>query len=156
MATQLSLNDFKATPNGRTIAEILGRADTVRAMEELSRSGRPAVLAIDRALAEDALLDEIEKRHVGRWVRDVLADRGWRPRRRAHFRSGRFFGSGAVYERPEQPPLIIDSPPPSPEIRERIRRVQEMMRPYIIPGVSIVDELIAERRAEAARELDES
>ncbi|MGE3909966.1 MAG: AbrB/MazE/SpoVT family DNA-binding domain-containing protein, partial [Chloroflexota bacterium] len=31
--------------------------------------------------------------------------------------------------------------------RESIRRVQERVRPYIRPGESIVDELIAERRA---------
>jgi hypothetical protein len=33
-----------------------------------------------------------------------------------------------------------------------LRRIQESMRPYIRPGVSVVDEFIAERRAEAARE----
>lgn len=33
-----------------------------------------------------------------------------------------------------------------------IAAVQAMMRPYAIEGVSIVDELIADRRAEAARE----
>ncbi|MFL5330337.1 MAG: AbrB/MazE/SpoVT family DNA-binding domain-containing protein [Gemmataceae bacterium] len=33
-----------------------------------------------------------------------------------------------------------------------IRDIQEHCRQYVIPGVSIVDELIAERRAEAARE----
>jgi AbrB family looped-hinge helix DNA binding protein len=37
-------------------------------------------------------------------------------------------------------------------VSEGIRRVQERMKPYVIPGQSIVDELIAERRAEAARE----
>ncbi|MGE3913772.1 MAG: hypothetical protein AB7K36_30795, partial [Chloroflexota bacterium] len=39
--------------------------------------------------------------------------------------------------------------------RESIRRVQERVRPYIRPGESIVDELIAERRAEALPELSE-
>jgi AbrB family looped-hinge helix DNA binding protein len=39
---------------------------------------------------------------------------------------------------------------------EVIRRVQESMRPYIVPGKSIVDELIAERRAEVAREEAEA
>lgn len=33
-----------------------------------------------------------------------------------------------------------------------IRRIQDAMRPYIRPGVSVADEFIAERRAEAARE----
>ena len=34
----------------------------------------------------------------------------------------------------------------------RVRRVQAMLAPYKTPGVSIVDELIADRRAEAAAE----
>ena len=36
--------------------------------------------------------------------------------------------------------------------RETLSRIQERMKPYVIPGVSIVDELIAERRAEAEKE----
>jgi AbrB family looped-hinge helix DNA binding protein len=41
-------------------------------------------------------------------------------------------------------------------VREGVRRVQELMKPYIIPGQSIVDELIAERRAENARDEEEA
>ncbi len=41
-------------------------------------------------------------------------------------------------------------------VREGIRRAQEIARKYIIPGKSIVDELIAERRAEAEREEAEA
>ena len=37
-------------------------------------------------------------------------------------------------------------------IDEWIRWAQELVRKYIPPGRSLVDELIAERRAEAARE----
>ena len=33
-----------------------------------------------------------------------------------------------------------------------IRRIQERMRPYIVEGHSVVDELIADRRREAAAE----
>lgn len=33
-----------------------------------------------------------------------------------------------------------------------IRRIQDLMRPYIIEGQSIVDELIADRRREAVAE----
>ena len=36
-------------------------------------------------------------------------------------------------------------------MRESIKRMQERMKPYRIAGKSIVDELIAERRAAAAR-----
>jgi len=37
-------------------------------------------------------------------------------------------------------------------VREAIRRAQETMRRYVPEGVLLSDELIAERRAEAARE----
>src|SRR5262249_15928711 len=36
---------------------------------------------------------------------------------------------------------------------EATRRAQEMVRSFLSPGVSLVDELIADRRAEAAREM---
>jgi AbrB family looped-hinge helix DNA binding protein len=36
--------------------------------------------------------------------------------------------------------------------RQAIRRAQKLAEPYIQPGVSVVDELIAERRAEDARD----
>ena len=34
----------------------------------------------------------------------------------------------------------------------RLRRAQDLLRRYVAPGDSLVDELLAERRAEAARE----
>lgn len=37
-------------------------------------------------------------------------------------------------------------------VRESVRRIQERLRPYQQPGVSIVDELIADRRREAAED----
>jgi AbrB family looped-hinge helix DNA binding protein len=37
-------------------------------------------------------------------------------------------------------------------VRQAIRHVQELVRQYVPEGVSLVDELIAERRAEAQRE----
>lgn len=36
--------------------------------------------------------------------------------------------------------------------RERMRRAQALVREYVPEGVSLVDELVAERRAEAERE----
>ena len=37
-------------------------------------------------------------------------------------------------------------------VSQGIKRAQELARPYIRPGVSMADDLIAERRAEVARE----
>lgn len=39
-----------------------------------------------------------------------------------------------------------------PSARERVRRVQEKMKKYVRPGVSVVDEFLAERRREAENE----
>jgi AbrB family looped-hinge helix DNA binding protein len=39
--------------------------------------------------------------------------------------------------------------------RARIRRIQESMRQFIPPGRCLSDELIAERREEARREMEE-
>lgn len=36
--------------------------------------------------------------------------------------------------------------------RERLRRAQDLVRQYVPEGVSLVDELIAERRTEAERD----
>ena len=36
--------------------------------------------------------------------------------------------------------------------QQRIKRAQEHVRKYVKPGESLVDELLAERRAEASRE----
>ncbi len=157
MATLLTLDDFKVTTVGRRIGAILDLPDTLSSMEDLSRRGRPAVLAIDRALADQERLDDTEKRHVGRWIREKLSDRGWKVAKRLHFRSGRIFSSGAVYERPHAPPpppadAWPDLPPPSREVSERLRAVQEMVRRFSKNDYS-VDDFIAEKRAEAAREL---
>jgi hypothetical protein len=40
-------------------------------------------------------------------------------------------------------------------VQAAISRAQQLMRPYRQPGRSLVDELIAERRAEAAAEQDQ-
>ena len=41
-------------------------------------------------------------------------------------------------------------------VREGIRRAQAIASKYIVPGQSVVDELIAERRAENARDEQEA
>jgi len=47
---------------------------------------------------------------------------------------------------------IVDGELHVRSFKQILARVQERLRPYAKPGVSIVDELIAERRAEAERE----
>jgi AbrB family looped-hinge helix DNA binding protein len=40
-------------------------------------------------------------------------------------------------------------------IKRRIERAQQIVRKYIKPGVSLVDELLAQRRAEARKEFND-
>jgi len=148
MRTQQSLQDFQSSKNGRPVGELLSRPETIQEMESLSREDRPAVLALDRALPEAINLDDTEKKHVGRWVRDVLADRGWRVRKRKGFRSGRIFSSGAVYERPAP---AAKQGGRDDDIRERIRRAQEIVRRSSRNCYS-VDDFIRDKRREVAEE----
>lgn len=54
-----------------------------------------------------------------------------------------------LFLRVEGEQIIVESFPAT------IRRIQRLLAPAIIPGVSIVDELIADRREEARREDEE-
>jgi hypothetical protein len=150
MHPQQSLQEFQSSKKGQPVAELLARPETIQEMESLSRADQPAVLAVDRALPEGIRLDDTEKKHVGRWVRDVLADRGWRVRKRKGFRSGRIFSSGAVYERPVAPAPLASGP--DDDVRERIRQAQEIVAGFRT-GMSSVDDFLRDKRVEAAREL---
>lgn len=149
MSTQLSLSAFKASQNGRAVGSIITRPDTVADMESLSAQARPAVLAIDRALDADVRLDKAEKQHVGRWIRDVLGERGWRVADRLQFRGGRVFSSGAVYRRPAPPPSAPANS--AGVVAARVARAQAMAREFSRNDYS-VDDFIRDRRAEAARD----
>ena len=69
--------------------------------------------------------------------------------RAAAARNGRSVEEEACAALSERYPAA--SQPNCEDIEERVRRVQEAFKPYRKDGVSIVDELIAERRAAAAR-----
>ena len=142
----LTLSDFKASASGRRVGALIAQPEVIGAMEQLSRQGRPAVLAIDRALDQAVALDDVEKRHVGRWIRDVLGDRGWRPRKRLHFRSGRIFSSGAVYDRPQPPRGELAA-----DVAVRVTKVQDMVRAFRADDYH-VDDFLRDKRAEAARD----
>ena len=133
MAAQLTLDEFKVSKDGRNIAKILENPAILGSMEELSRNGKPAVLAVDLALPADTALDDTQKRHIGRWIRNILAERGWRPRKRLHFRSGRVFSSGAVYGRHTSPDtnMVMETvPTPFLPAMERVKRAQAMVRAF--------------------------
>lgn len=150
MPTPQSLRDFQSSRKGQPIGDLLSRPETIQEMEWLSRDDRPAVLALDRALPGGIDLNDTEKKHVGRWIRDVLADRGWRVRKRKAFRSGRVFSSGAVYGRPSArdgvPAVGLDE-----GILAKLRRAQEIVRRSSRNGYG-VDDFIRDKRREVAEE----
>lgn len=95
----LGYHEFRASTKGRIIADLIGRSDSIAEMERQSHLRKPAVGAIDQAIVDDVgRLDDIERQHVGRAVRDILGARGWRPAHRKRLKSGHTFASGAVYE----------------------------------------------------------
>jgi hypothetical protein len=154
----MSLESFKGSKRGAQLAPMLADAAIVAEMERLSRDGRPAVLALDRRADELPSLSGTEKQHVGRWVRDVLAERGWRPKRRSRIGGSRMFTSGAVYGRaaPETvPPLPAGAAGTPASVRdattERVARLRALVAQLETPPPS-VDAFIDWKRAEAERE----
>ena len=83
----MSLDQFKASPLGALIGPILNSEEAIRRMETKSASDRPAVEAIGKDIeARVGSLDDEQKKLVGRWVKEVLAPRGWRPDRKGGWR----------------------------------------------------------------------
>ena len=69
-------------------------------METKSASDRPAVEAIGKDIeARVGPLGDEQKKLVGRWVKEVLAPRGWRPDRKGRVAAGNFFSRGTIYRR---------------------------------------------------------
>lgn len=101
----MTLNEFKQSDKGQRLALLFADPAVIDQMVAISGLGRPAVKAID-AIVADAVetLDNVEKQHVGRWVRDVLAQRGMKPVRQLDWRGGRMFSSGMIYAPISVPP----------------------------------------------------
>lgn len=94
----MTLKEFMDSANGRKLANLFSDPTVVSRMEAITRLGRPAVKAIDEDVASAVgMLDNVEKQHVGRWVRDTLGRRGLKPIRQLDWRGGKVFSSGAVY-----------------------------------------------------------
>ena len=93
-----SYEEFKASKKGQAIEAILMDHDQQVRMIALAEAGIPPVQAVGKAiLAAIGDLDHPERQHVGRWVRDILGPKGWKPTRKARVAEGNLFSRGAVY-----------------------------------------------------------
>lgn len=98
--SDFGLEDFKASPIGRRIAPIFEDRDAISSMLALARYGIPPVQEVGRRLLEiDVLLEDMPKRFVGRWTREVMEEHGWTTDGVAKKRvaDGCQFSTGAVY-----------------------------------------------------------
>ena len=100
MPADFGLDAFKQSPIGRKIAPLLMDSETVRDMIALGRHDIPAVRAIGKPLLALGLRpkDEVPKKHIGRWVRQIMATAGWEPQRSGKLPRGHLFSTGAIYK----------------------------------------------------------
>lgn len=135
----MSLEQFKHSAAGRKIAGLLGSDEAIRRMEGKSSVRRPAIEAIGKEIeARVGTLDNQEKKLVGRWVKEVLAPRGWQPDRKVRVAAGHFFSRGTIYRR-------SDTPPPAANGAARLAAARALVRKLPEPPLS-VDQFLAERR----------
>jgi hypothetical protein len=135
----MSLEQFKHSAAGRKIAGLLGSDEAIRGMERKSSARRPAIEAIGKEIeARVGVLDDQEKKLVGRWVKEVLVPRGWQPDRKARVAAGHFFSRGTIYRRSDARPALASGAARLAAVRALVRKLPE-------PPLS-VDEFLAERR----------
>jgi hypothetical protein len=136
----MSLQRFKLSQSGAKIGLLLTSPSAIQDMETKSRANRPAIEAIGKDIAERVgSLSDDEKKLVGRWVKEILAPRGWKPDRKARVAAGHFFARGTIY-RPSAPPLR----PSNGTARLAAAQAIVAQMPH---DAMTSDELIAERRA---------
>jgi len=134
----VSLRHFKTSALGAVIGAILSSEAAIRRMESKSASDRPAVEAIGKDIeARVGSLDDEQKKQVGRWVKEVLAPRGWRPDRKGRV-AGNLFSRGTIYRRTVPPPLSEGG-------ATRLAAAQALVRKLSHPPMRS-EELLAERR----------
>ncbi len=93
--------DFKASDRGRAVAGILLDRDWQIEMVCLAKHGLPPAQAVGAPIAERVGdLGDTERQHVGRWIRDILAEKGWVVASKgARVAPGNLFARAALYRR---------------------------------------------------------
>lgn len=147
----MTFDDFKQGWKGQKLAPLFTDPAVIARMEAMTRNGAPALKAIDSDVA-DAVgsLENVERHHVGRWVKEALTRRGWRTKIQRSWRGGRVFTSGTVYVplTPEAPPQPALQAPTPALAGDRYQAAIDILRAARRPGTTpaTVDDFIAERR----------
>lgn len=149
----MSLGTFKASKAGHRIASLLSDPSILARMKELSNVGTPAVGALDNALAGQVHLNDTERQYVGRWIREVLADHGWRKGPQRRLKGGRLFSSGCIYQPAHvgQSRASVAIPQNLLPAATRISRARELVAAATTREYSI-DDYLRDKYAEAAIE----
>jgi hypothetical protein len=107
----MTFDEFKASEKGQKVKAILFAHDWQVEMVCLSKHGLPAAQAVGAEIgAKVGDLDDTEKQHVGRWIRDVMAEKGWKVGMKgARVAPGNYFSRAAIYRRAEAC-ITLDSP----------------------------------------------
>lgn len=150
----MTFEEFVEGPKGRKLTSLFSDPAVIGRMEKFARLGAPSIKAIDGDVADAVgVLDDVERQHVGRWVRNTLAQRGWKSIKQRSWRGGRVFASGMVYEpiaRPEAALLDATAEDDLP-IQQRLAKARHILmagrrNPYL--PLTTVDEFLADRRAQ--------
>src|SRR5258708_6577575 len=107
----MTFDEFKASTKGKQITSVLAEHDWQVEMICLSKHGLPAAQAVGTEIhARAGDLDDTEKQHAGRCIRDVMAELGWRVATKgARVAPGNYFSRAAVYQ-PATPTLPLNHP----------------------------------------------
>ena len=99
-----SIQGFASRCPGRPDPDV--RGDDPAHGSQVASLDRPAVEAVGKEIeARVGSLNDEDKQSVGRWVKEVLAPRGWRPDRKGRLAPGHFFSKDTSTAAPLRRPL---------------------------------------------------
>ncbi|PWB94009.1 hypothetical protein [Methylosinus sporium] len=94
------LENFKNTPLGEKVGEMLNNPAQISDMIALSRHRIPAVQDLGKPiLALGMPITDEDKKLIGRWVKDVMEAHGYTtdPKSKGRVAPGNLFTTGAIY-----------------------------------------------------------
>lgn len=98
-----TFDEFKVSTTGEAVGAILSDHDWQVELVCLAKHGLPPAQAVGAEIEKTVgTLNDTEKQHVGRWIRDILAAKGYKPvSKGARVAPGNLFSRAALYGRIE-------------------------------------------------------